>query len=63
MLPKDMKSDSVSAYVHMRRNIPPPIRSCTHFGRPPSLHKLRTYLIDISFLNQKTHEDIRISIH
>ena len=30
---------------------------------PPSLHKLRTYLIDISFLNQKTHEDIRISIH
>ena len=49
---KNMKRNSVSAYVHMRRDTPSP---CTHLyafwitNRPlpplPSTHQLRMYLI------------------
>ena len=54
-----MKRDSVSAYVHIRRDTPS--RSCTHFGwHLLSPQKLRRYVIDGPSLNQKTYKDIRI---
>ena len=58
-----MKRDSVSVYIHMRRDIILPyVRICAHFGWPsPSPHQLRTYLTDGPFLNQKIYKDIRIS--
>ena len=42
-------------------NPPPPVRTCTHFGRPPSFPPLHTYLMDGLFLSQKTNENIQIS--
>ena len=63
MLPKNIKRDSVSAYVYIRRDTP-----CTQLyatvsilDESPSLQQLHTYLIDGPFLNQKTYKDIRIS--
>ena len=29
---KNIKRDSASAHIQMRRTRPPPVRSCTHFG-------------------------------
>ena len=62
MLPKNMKRDSVSAHVHMRRDTHSPYVLLYAFWMiPPFLYELRTYLIDGSFLNQKTCKGIRIS--
>ena len=55
-----MKRDIVSAHVHMWRDTPLSVGSCTHFGWlpppqfgwSPTSSELRTYLIDGSFLNQ-----------
>ena len=56
-----MKRGSVSAYLHMRRDIPPPpLYAAIGIMIPTSLHQLHTYLIDVLFLNQKTYKDIRI---
>ena len=57
-----MKRDSVSAYVHMRRDTPLPLYAPVHiFNDPPPFPQLRTYLMDALFLNQKTNKNIRIS--
>ena len=60
-----MKRDSVSAYVHMRRDTPPPslYAALRILDDPPSQspQQLRTHLIDDPFLNQKTYKYIRIS--
>ena len=63
-----MKTDSVSAYVHMRRDSPSPYMQLYLFWmtRPPpplpqSTHQLRTHLTGGPFLNQKTYNYIWIS--
>ena len=61
-----MKGDSVSAYVHVRRDTPPPLplyAALRILDDPPSQspQQLRTHLIDDPFLNQKTYKYIRIS--
>ena len=49
-----MKRDSVSAYVHMRRDTPLPLYVPLHFlDDSPPFPWLRTYLMDGLFLNQK----------
>ena len=42
-------------------NSPTSVRTCTHFGWPPSFSQLRTNLMDGLFLNQKTIINIQIS--
>ena len=57
-----MKRDSVSAYVHMRRDTPLPLYAPVHIlDNPPPFPYLRTYLIDGLFLSQKTNKNIQIS--
>ena len=57
-----MKKDSVSAYVHMRRNIPLFLYAQVHIlDEPPSFPQLRKYIMDGLHLNQKTNTNIRIS--
>ena len=57
-----MKRDSVSVYVHMRRDTPSPLPMYADAGATlPSPHKLRTYLLDGLFLNQKAYKNIWIS--
>ena len=59
-----MKSEnmkSVSAYVHTRHDIPSLCTQLNAFWLTPIPERLRTYLIDGPFLNQKTYKDIRIS--
>ena len=52
---QNMKRDSVSAYVHIKRDtLSPCTQLCTY-------QQLCTYLIDGPFLNQKTYKNIRIS--
>ena len=47
-----MKRDSVSAYVHMRRDTPLPLYAPVHIlDDPPPFPQLRTYLMDGLFLN------------
>ena len=65
---KNMKRDSISAYIHMRRDTPSPYTQLNAFWmtpppppRPPVQHQLHTHLIDDPFLNQKTYKYIRIS--
>ena len=49
-----MKSDSVSAYVHMTRDTTVPLYTTVHIlDEPPSMDGL--------FLNQKTNKNFRIS--
>ena len=51
-----MKRDSVSAYVHMKRDTPSLYMQLYAFWMnppPQSLHQLPTHLIDGPFLNQK----------
>ena len=55
-----MKWDSVSAYVHMSRDIPSPYMRLYAFWMDDP-HQLPTHLIDGPFLNQKTYKYIRIS--
>ena len=51
-----MKRDSVSAYVHTGRDTPLPLYAPVHsLEDPPSFLKLRKYLMDGLFLNQKTN--------
>ena len=50
-----MKRDSVSAYIHMRRDTFSPCTQLYAFWMThPSHHQLRTYLIDGSSYNEKT---------
>ena len=57
-----MKRDSVSAYLHMRRDTPLPLYAAVHIlDDPPPFSQLRTYLIDGLFLSQKRDKNIRIS--
>ena len=54
-----MKRDSVSAYVHMRREILPPLYAAARIlDDRPSPDQLRTYLIDCPYLSEKTYQDI-----
>ena len=57
-----MKRESVSAYVHMRHDIPLPLYTPVHILYDPSI-PLVTYILngDGLFLNQKTNKNIRIS--
>ena len=55
-----MKRDSVSAYVHMRRDTPLSLYAPVHIlSDPPLFPQLRTYLMGGLFLNQKTNKNIR----
>ena len=57
-----MKRDSVSAHAHTGRDTPLPLYALVHIlDDPPSFPKLRKYLMDGQFLNQKTNKNIRIS--
>ena len=57
-----MKRDSVSAYLHMRRDTPLPLYAAVDIlDDPPPFSQLRTYLIDGLFLNQKRDKNMRIS--
>ena len=57
-----MKRDSVSAYVHMRRDTPLLLYAPAHIlNDPPSFPQLRKYLMDDLTLNQKTNKNIRIT--
>ena len=57
-----MKRDSVSAYVHMKHDTPPPLHASVNIlDEPPPFPQLRTYLMDGLFFNQKTNKNIRIS--
>ena len=57
-----MKRDSVSAYVHMKRNTPLPLyASANILDDPPPFPYLRTSLMDGLFLNQKTNKNIHTS--
>ena len=57
-----MKRDSVSTYVHMRRDTLLPLYAAVHILNDPSpFPQLRTYLMDGLFLNQKSDKIIRIS--
>ena len=53
---------SVSTYLHMSGDTPLPLYAPVHFlNEPPPFTQLRTYLMDVLFLNQKTNKNIRIS--
>ena len=57
-----MKRDSVSAYVHIKRDTPLSLYAPVHIlDVPPPFPWLRTYLIEDLFRNQKTNKNIRIS--
>ena len=57
-----MKRDSVSAYVHMRRDTPPPLHALAHIlNDPSSFPQVLKYLMDGLPLRQKTNKNIRIS--
>ena len=56
-----MKRDSVSAYVHMRRDTPLPLHALAHIlNDPPSFPQMLKYLMDGLPLRQKTNKNIRI---
>ena len=53
-----MKRDSVSAYVHMRRNTPLPLYAQVHIlDEPPSFPQLCKYIMDGLPLKQKTKKN------
>ena len=57
-----MKRDSVSVYIHMRRDaLLPPYAPVHILDDPASFPQLFKYLIDGVTLNQKTNKTIRIS--
>ena len=57
-----MKRDSVSAYVHMRRDTPLPLHALAHIlNDPSSFPQVLKYLMDGLPLRQKTNKNIRIS--
>ena len=57
-----MKKDSVSVYVHIKRdNRPHLYGSVNILGDPPTFPSLRTFLMDDLFLNQKKNMNMRIS--
>ena len=59
---KNLKRDSVSAYVHMMRNTPL-YAAVRILDESPIPHQLRTYLIDSPFLNQKHIKTFEYRIH
>ena len=62
-LAKNMKTDRVSAYVHMRYDIHSPCTQlCTFWITPSIPQQLCTYVNDGPFFNQKTNKDIPISL-
>ena len=57
-----MKRDSVGAYVHIRWDTLLPQYKPVHvLNDPTPFPRLRTYLMDDLFINQKTNKNIRIS--
>ena len=57
-----MKRDSVSAYVHMRRDTPLLLHSPVYIlNDPPPFPQSHTYLMDGLFLNKKINKNIQIS--
>ena len=63
---KNMKKDSVIAYVHMTRDTPLPLYAPVHILDDPhrllpSFLHLRKYLMDGLFFNQKANKNNRVS--